>query len=135
MPWLIAAVLLALVAIALGRRLPARAPGADPPLEPPPDVPVEFEDDTLDLHGIPPRELEALVSAFLDDACARRRSPVVIVHGRGIGVQRARVHALLAAHPKVLAFGPPADRGRHLGATAVDLDLRAFEVAPPEPPA
>jgi len=46
---------------------------------------------------------------------------VRLIHGRGIGAQRASVRSLLAAHPLVLRFfDAPAERGGW-GATVVVL--------------
>ena len=139
MLWLVLAVIVAGLGVWLGRRLPAAPPAADPPLgdlDADPDVlhrddtTVDFEA-TLDLHGVPGREITAWVTGFLAEALARGRTPIVIVHGKGIGVQRARVRALLARHPGVLHFGEPSDAARRRGATVVDLDPRRFGVAPP----
>lgn len=139
MLWLLLALAVVLLGVWLGRRLPAAAPPPDPPLASPSDLDTgaiaSGWDATLDLHGVPDRDVDALVLAFLDDACARGRTPVVIVHGKGIGVRRTRVRALLSAHPGVLRFGEAADRSRHRGATAIDLDPGAFGVAPTRPSA
>ena len=84
--------------------------------------PVALEiGDTLDLHGVPPRDVGALVDAFLDVSCAQSRRQVKIVHGKGIGVMRRTVHARLAQHPHVLHFADaPLPSG--WGATIVELD-------------
>jgi DNA-nicking Smr family endonuclease len=77
--------------------------------------------DVLDLHGFPPRALKEIVLDYLDRAHAAGLHHVRIIHGRGIGVQRETVRALLARDPRVLAFGDaPAGHGGR-GATIVDL--------------
>ncbi|UCE04181.1 MAG: Smr/MutS family protein [Candidatus Latescibacterota bacterium] len=82
--------------------------------------------DELDLHGVPPREVTELVAAFIDEALLQGRPRVRIVHGKGTGVLRARIRAILAAHPGVRAFAdaPPPS---HWGATVVELQPPAVE--------
>lgn len=80
------------------------------------DVPIESE---LDLHTFQPRDIGAVVEAFLEAAVEAGLADVRLVHGRGIGVQRRTVHARLAAHPAVVAFHD--DPRAHLGATIARL--------------
>ena len=85
----------------------------------PVSVPLE---DSLDLHSFPPREVADVVEEYLRAARAAGLVEVRLIHGRGRGVQRARVHALLARIPGVVrAYEAPADRGGW-GATVVVLD-------------
>lgn len=77
--------------------------------------------DVLDLHSFPPREVKDLVRAYLDEAYERGFRQLRIIHGRGIGVQRETVRALLARDPRVVGFGDaPAEVGGW-GATWVTL--------------
>ena len=72
-------------------------------------VPIE---DEIDLHGFQPKEIPDVVESYLEAAVEAGMREVRLVHGKGKGVQRARVRELLAAHPDVLAFGDaPAHRG------------------------
>lgn len=87
-----------------------------------PDEPVRIPiEDALDLHAFVPRDVRSVVSDYLEAAHARGFSEVRLIHGRGIGVQRAIVRSLLATHPLVLAYAdaPPERGGR--GATIVRL--------------
>jgi DNA-nicking Smr family endonuclease len=98
-----------------------------PEREPPGDgapEPLRFPiEDAIDLHAFHPRDLDAAVTEYLWEAARAGLREVRIIHGKGIGVQRRRVAALLARHPAVVAFGPaPAERG-HWGATIVRLRL------------
>jgi len=77
--------------------------------------------DVLDLHGFPPRDVAEIVRGYLDDAAAAGLLAVRIVHGRGIGVQRASVRALLARDPRVAAFGDLPEHQGGRGATWVEL--------------
>lgn len=81
-------------------------------------VPIESE---IDLHAFQPRDVAAVVDAFLEAAVEAGISDVRLVHGRGIGVQRRTVHERLAAHPAVVAFHD--DPRAHLGATIARLRL------------
>lgn len=77
--------------------------------------------DVLDLHAFNPRDVGTLVPDFLDDAAARGHDRVRIVHGKGTGVLRERVHALLRRHPRVAEFRLVGDGGGGWGATVVIL--------------
>ena len=83
-------------------------------------------DGTLDLHMFKPRETRALVAEYLDLCRERGVLTVRIVHGKGIGVQREIVHAVLREHPAVISFGHPNDGGSW-GATVVQLKPLAEE--------
>ncbi|HXO18693.1 MAG TPA: Smr/MutS family protein [Thermoanaerobaculia bacterium] len=84
--------------------------------------PVELPiTDVLDLHSFLPREVQDVVAEYLDAAYEKGFRTLRIVHGKGIGVQRERVRALLARDPRVEAFGDaPAEAGGW-GATWVRL--------------
>ena len=91
----------------------------------PTTVPIE---DHLDLHPFQPREIPEVVADYLDAAAAKGLRDVRLIHGKGIGVQRERVRAMLASHPCVESFADaPAERG-HWGATVVRL--RAASAGP-----
>jgi DNA-nicking Smr family endonuclease len=81
-------------------------------------VPIE---DSIDLHAFAPRDIPSVVDEYLLEAHARGFGEVRLIHGRGIGVQRAVVHSLLARHPLVAGYAdaPEARGGR--GATLVRL--------------
>ncbi|MEO7796032.1 MAG: Smr/MutS family protein [Thermoanaerobaculia bacterium] len=83
-------------------------------------VELPFED-VLDLHGFPPRDVREIILGYLGDADAAGFSAVRIVHGRGMGVQREAVRALLARDERVIEFSdaPESQGGR--GATLVRL--------------
>jgi len=87
----------------------------------PDEVVVLPLEDVLDLHGFPPRDMREIVLGYLDDAVAAGFDAVRIIHGRGIGVQREAVRALLARDERVIDFGDaPEPRGGR-GATVVRL--------------
>jgi dsDNA-specific endonuclease/ATPase MutS2 len=77
--------------------------------------------DVFDLHTVTPREVKAVVEAYLEEANHLNLKALRIIHGRGIGVQREIVRQILARTPFVLSFGDaPAEAGGW-GATVVTL--------------
>ncbi len=77
--------------------------------------------DVLDLHTVPPADVKAVVVEYLIEANRLGFKALRIIHGRGIGVQREMVRAILARTPFVAAFGDaPAEAGGR-GATIVTL--------------
>lgn len=79
-------------------------------------IPIEPE---IDLHAFQPRDMPDVVDAFLTAAVAAGLTDVRLVHGRGIGVQRAAVQQVLGQHPAVVDFWD--DPRAHLGATIARL--------------
>lgn len=112
------------------RAPPLRSEGGDPS-GPDPDYQVEIGDE-LDLHGVPPREVDELVDAFVEVSLQRGRTRVKIIHGKGTGQLRARVRVLLERHPGVAGFEDAAAPGSGWGATVVTL-RRASETPPHTP--
>lgn len=104
---------------------------AEPPLgedEDPFTEPVRLEiRDVIDLHTIPPRQVKAVVQEYLHEArhCGFRY--IRIIHGKGIGVQRELVRAVLDRTPFVLNYvdAPPEAGG--LGATIAELAMAPRE--------
>jgi DNA-nicking Smr family endonuclease len=98
-------------------------PEHEDPFPEPVEIPIG---DSLDLHYFPPRDIGEIVDAYLEAAAERGFREVRIIHGRGRGVQRHRVHQHLARSPFVERFSEaPADRGGW-GATLVWLRVRAI---------
>jgi dsDNA-specific endonuclease/ATPase MutS2 len=84
--------------------------------DPPVVLPVE---DHLDLHAFRPRDVPDVVREYVESAWAQGLPLVRLIHGRGVGVQRAAVHRVLDGHPRVLRFWDAPDS--HLGATVAQL--------------
>lgn len=77
--------------------------------------------DVFDLHTVPPRDVEGVVEAYLEEAVKMGFKALRIIHGRGIGVQRETVRRVLARTPAVSSFSDaPAEAGGW-GATIVTL--------------
>ena len=82
--------------------------------EGPVEIPIT---DTLDLHPFRPDEVRDVAMEYLTEARARGFRQVRLIHGRGIGMQRANVQMMLRDLDFVLDFWDDA----HLGATVVVL--------------
>jgi len=88
----------------------------------PEDEPVRIPiTDVFDLHSVPPCDLKPVVEEYLVEAHRLGLKAVRIIHGRGIGVQREIVRAVLARTAFVADFrDAPAEAGGW-GATIVTL--------------
>ena len=84
--------------------------------------PVRLEiTDIFDLHTVPPREVEIVVTEYLREARERGFRSVRIIHGKGIGVQREIVRGVLSRTPFVTEWmDAPPDAGGW-GATIAHL--------------
>lgn len=90
--------------------------------DPFPDPVVIELGDVIDLHSIPPRLVKAVVEDYLEEMHRRGMAQVRIIHGKGQGVQRQAVRAILERTPFVLDFrDAPPDYGGW-GATVVTLE-------------
>jgi len=82
-------------------------------------IPIEG---ALDLHAFAPADIASVVDEYLTAAHEAGWREVRLIHGRGIGVQRANVQRVLAGHPLVEDFWDAPDS--HLGATVARLRER-----------
>jgi len=82
------------------------------------EVPIT---DVFDLHSFHPRDVKEAVEAYLEEAHERGFPCVRIVHGRGIGVQRETVRAILAQTIFVESFSDAPLEAGGWGATVVTL--------------
>jgi DNA-nicking Smr family endonuclease len=79
-------------------------------------IPIE---NTLDLHAFAPRDIPSVVEEYVGAAHEAGFREVRLIHGRGKGIQRGIVQAVLEKHPLVESFDDAAES--HLGATVVVL--------------
>jgi dsDNA-specific endonuclease/ATPase MutS2 len=91
---------------------------ADYPFPDPVRIPIE---DVLDLHTVSPRDVKAVVEEYLFEANRLGLKALRIIHGRGIGVQRETVRAVLQRAPEVLSFADAPMEAGGWGATVVTL--------------
>ena len=75
--------------------------------------------DVFDLHTVQPKEVEEVTVAYLEEAHRLGFKVVRIIHGRGIGVQREIVRAVLARTAFVLSFADAPPEAGGWGATVV----------------
>lgn len=85
--------------------------------------PVELEiTDSIDLHAFRPKDVRAVVIAYLDEARSKGFRYVRIVHGKGIGVQRETVRKVLAETDFVKGFKSGDEFSGGWGATIAELE-------------
>ena len=83
-------------------------------------------DGVLDLHTFHPRDVADLVPTWLQECRERGLTELRLIHGKGKGVLRRTVHAILAREPSVIAYvSAPEERGGW-GATLVTLRPKAM---------
>jgi dsDNA-specific endonuclease/ATPase MutS2 len=82
--------------------------------------PVELEiTDSIDLHSFAPRDVKAVVEAYLAEAHKKGFRLVRIIHGKGIGVQREIVRKVLQNTDFVKTFKTADEFSGSWGATIV----------------
>ena len=85
-------------------------------------LPVELPiTDVLDLHSIPPKDIQGAVEEYLIEAHRVGFKALRIIHGRGIGIQREAVRAILARTSFVESYGDAPMEAGGWGATLVSL--------------
>jgi DNA-nicking Smr family endonuclease len=78
-------------------------------------------DGILDLHTFAPKAVDNLIWDYIDACLESAGYDLRIIHGKGKGVMRGRVRALLKNDPRVESWGDaPIDAGGW-GATVVSL--------------
>ncbi|MCC5841472.1 MAG: Smr/MutS family protein [Opitutales bacterium] len=82
------------------------------------DYPI---DGVLDLHMFRPREVAAVVEAYLAACAEKGVLDVRVIHGKGIGTLRDQVRKQLGAHPGVVSFSSGDGGSGGWGATIVRL--------------
>jgi hypothetical protein len=77
--------------------------------------------DSLDLHVFSPKEVPSLLDEFLHLSQKADIRLVNIIHGKGTGALRRRVHSLLARDSRVVTFYHAPRKSGDWGATIVEL--------------
>jgi dsDNA-specific endonuclease/ATPase MutS2 len=85
--------------------------------------PVEIEiTDSLDLHSFSPKDIRAVVEAYLAEAHKKGFSIVRIIHGKGVGVHREIVRKVLSETDFVRSFKNAPEFSGNWGATIAQLE-------------
>lgn len=84
--------------------------------------PVEYPiDGVLDLHVFDPKDIKELVPEYLKVCREKGIYRVRIIHGKGKGVLRRTVHAILDRIPEVESYRLASEDSSSWGATIVVL--------------
>ena len=89
-----------------------------PPFDEPFRIPIT---DTFDLHSVAPRDAKPVLIEYLSEAKRLGFKEIRIIHGRGIGVQREMVRAVLSETPWVRSVKNALADAGGWGATIVTL--------------
>lgn len=89
-----------------------------PPFDEPIVIPLE---DHLDLHPFQPKEIPSVVEEYLEQCKEAGFREVRLIHGKGKGVQRNIIRALLEKYANVESFRDAPLEAGSWGATIVVL--------------
>ena len=88
------------------------------PFREPVRLPIE---DAIDLHPFAPTDIPSVVEEYLAQCREAGLLEVRLVHGKGIGAQRAVIRRLLRTLPSVISFADAPPPAGGWGATLVRL--------------
>jgi dsDNA-specific endonuclease/ATPase MutS2 len=79
------------------------------------------------LHTFRPQDIPDLIDHYILECIRCGFASIRIIHGKGTGFQKKRIHELLRSHPRVRSFADaPAEAGGW-GATLVELTTHETE--------
>ena len=81
-------------------------------------IPIEEE---LDLHTFQAKEVPDLLSDYFSACIEANIFSVRIIHGKGYGILRRKIHSLLKKNPMVDSFRQAPPEAGGWGATLVEL--------------
>jgi len=85
-------------------------------------TPIEIPiDGTLDLHTFRPAEVKDLLDDYIAACLEKEIYSLRIIHGKGQGVLKKRVHSILKKDKRVARFADAEGTGGGWGATVVEL--------------
>jgi DNA-nicking Smr family endonuclease len=90
-------------------------------------IPIE---DNLDLHTFRPQEVPDLLDDYFEECLRVGITSVRIIHGKGKGILKKRVHSLLKKHPLVVDFKAADPGAGGWGATQVELGRKTSTAEP-----
>ncbi len=86
------------------------------------DAPIQIQiDGTLDLHAFQPGEIKHLIPDYLAECRKNEIMQIRIVHGKGTGILRRSVHAILDRLDEVKRYHLADETSGSWGATLVYL--------------
>ena len=88
---------------------------------PEPDPLILPVDGVLDLHTFRPAEVKEVVLTYIEACEEAGIRDLRIIHGKGAGILRQQVHALLNRHARVDSFSLASGNAGGWGATLVRL--------------
>ena len=91
---------------------------SEPPFGDPVVLPLE---DSIDLHPFQPKDIPSVVKEYLGQCLEAGILEVRLIHGKGKGVQRNIIRALLEKHANVESFHDAPLEAGSWGATVVIL--------------
>ncbi len=77
--------------------------------------------DILDLHTFLPKEIPELLNDYFSECLKEKIYSVRVIHGKGEGILKKRVHSLLKKNPMVGSFHSAPPEAGGWGATLVNL--------------
>ncbi len=80
--------------------------------------------DILDLHTFQPREIPDLLMDYFSACVEADIFSVRIIHGKGTGILKKRIHRLLKRNPMIKSFTDAPPEAGGWGATLVELKQR-----------
>jgi DNA-nicking Smr family endonuclease len=82
------------------------------------EIPINGE---LDLHTFQPGEVKDLLDEYILACIEKKIYSLRIIHGKGKGILKQKVHAVLKRNPHVSSFSTAPSEAGGWGATLVDL--------------
>ena len=79
-------------------------------------------DGVLDLHNFSPKDIKHLIPDYLEECSRAGIFQVRIIHGKGRGILRRTVHAILNRLPQVRKFVLADEGAGGWGATLVEIE-------------
>ncbi|MGC8658822.1 MAG: Smr/MutS family protein [Desulfomonilaceae bacterium] len=88
-------------------------------MEEPIDLPI---DGVLDLHTFLPKEIGTLINDYIETCLDANILDIRIIHGKGKGILRNQVYAILKKHPLVKSFAQAPPNAGGWGAVVARLE-------------
>ena len=87
------------------------------------EIPITGE---LDLHTFQPGEVKDLLEEYISICIEKKIFSLRIIHGKGKGILKQKVHSILKKNPHVSSFTDAPSNSGGWGATLVSLKKPSF---------